>query len=399
MTSSTFDNTTSEETIGLNPNFDRVWNSINFDEHNLAAGTIVTDQFYGVEFSSSSEFGVMLFDTNKITGEDFDLESTNLKNVLIISEDGDRYDPDDNAAGGTINVEFEDLVSVNSIGLLDIDEPGSSLTFYDENSNPIETVEIDSSDDNSFQEITFDLDDVASFDINLTGSGAVTGIDFSTARADAYNNTDVVADSEEFGLTDVNESFYDPLTGAPTTGVNFDEDLISSGERKGILLAVDLQNGFLTTPETEEVVSNVVDNADLFDQVWATRFFNRNPNFSRQVKWDEMISGPETELDSSLTPVVSKTFDKPSYSPPADDLIQALKNEGITTVAVAGVDTDACVMDTALELFDAGIETFVVSDGSASSGGQEYHEAGIKLLERNIGEDYVVPFSELPPMF
>ena len=380
MTSSTFDsNTASEETIGLIPDFDRVWNSIDFDEHNLAAGTIVTDQFYGVEFSSSSEFDLMLFDTNNITGEDFDLESTNLKNVLIISEDGDRLDPDDNAAGGIINVEFEDLVSVNSIGLLDIDEPGSSLTFYDENDRPIETVEIDSLGDNSFQEITFDLDNVASFDINLTGSGAVTGIDFSTARADAYNNTDVATDLEEFGLTN--------------------KDLVSSGERKGIMLAVDVQNGFVTTPETEEVVTNIVDNTDLFDQVWATRFFNRNPNFSRQVNWDEMVSGPETELDSSLTPVVSKTFDKPSYSPPADDLIQALKNEGITTVAVAGVDTDACVMDTALELFDAGFETYVVSDGSASSGGTEFHEAGIKLLERNIGEDYVVPFSELPPMF
>ena len=383
MTSSTFDsNATSEETIELNPDFDRVWNSINFDEHNLAAGTIITDQFYGVEFSSSSEFGVMLFDTNNITGEDFDLESTNLDNVLIISEDGDGTDPDDNAAGGIINVEFEDLVSVNSIGLLDIDEPGSSLTFYDENSSPIETVEIDSLGDNSFQEITFDLDNVASFDINLTGSGAVTGIDYSTARTDAYNDTDL-----------------DTLTGTPTAGASLYEDLTLSSERKGILLAVDMQNGFLTTPETEEVVTNVVDNADLFDQVWATRFFNRNPNFSRQVNWDEMVSGPETELDSSLTPFVSKTFDKPSYSPPADDLIQALQNEGITTVAVAGVDTDACVMDTALELFDAGIETYVVSDGSASSGGTEYHEAGIKLLERNIGEDYVVPFSELPPMF
>ena len=171
MTSSTFDsNATSEETIELNPDFDRVWNSINFDEHNLAAGTIVTDRFYGVEFSSSSEFGLMLFDTNNITGEDFDLEntneSTNLKNVLIISEDGDRADPDDNAAGGTINVEFDSLVSLNSIGLLDIDErpraaerrkgtrefdePESSLTFYDENDRPIETVEIDSLEDNSF---------------------------------------------------------------------------------------------------------------------------------------------------------------------------------------------------------------------------------------------------------
>ena len=395
MASSTFDPATSEETIELNPDFDRVWNSINFDEHKLAAGTVVTDQFYGVEFSSSSEFGVMLFDSNKIAGENFNLESPNLDNVLIISEDGDRCDPDDNA-GGTINVDFEDLVSVNSIGLLDIDEPGSSLTFYDENDSPIETVEIDPSDDNSVR-VILDLDNVASFDINLTGSGAVTGIDFSTARADAYNNN-VVADSE-VGSSEVGGAFYDPLTGTPTAGANLDEDLNLSGERKGIMLAVDMQNGFLTTPETEEVLANVVDNADLFDQVWATRFFNRNPNFSRQVNWDEMVSGSETELDPSLTPVVSKTFDKPSYSPPADDLIQALKNEGITTVAVTGVDTDACVMDTALELFDAGIETYVVSDGSASSGGTEFHEAGIKLLERNIGEDYVVPFSELPPMF
>ena len=380
MTSSTFDsNATSENTTELNPDFDRVWNSINFDEHNLAAGTVITDQFYGVEFSSSSEFDAMLFDTNNITGEDFDLESTNLDNVLIISEDGDSADPDDNAAGGIINVEFEDLVSVNSIRLLDIDEPGSSLTFYDENSNLIETVEIDSLDDNSLQEVTVDVDNVASLDINLAGGGAVTGIDYSTDRADAYDNTDLAPPTE--------------------TPASLHEDLDSSGDRKGILLAVDMQNGFLTTPETEEVLTNVVDNADLFDQVWATRFFNRNPNFSRQVNWDEMVSGPETELDSSLTPVVSKTFDKPSYSPPADDLIQALHNEGIATVVVAGVDTDACVMDTALELFDAGIETYVVSDGSASSGGTEYHEAGIKLLERNIGEDYVVPFSELPPMF
>ncbi|MGL5836021.1 MAG: cysteine hydrolase family protein [Waterburya sp.] len=383
MASSTFgSNSTSEKTTELNPDFNRVWNSINFDEHNLAAGTIITDQFYGVEFSSSSESEAILFDTNNTTGEDFDLESTNLDNVLIISKDGDSADLDNNAAGGVINVEFEDLVSVNSIGLLDIDEPGSSLTFYDKNSSPIKTVEIDSLGDNSFQEITFDLDNVASFDINLTGSGAVTGIDYSTARADSCNNNDL-----------------DSLTGTSTVGVNLDEDFTLSGERKGILLAVDLQNGFLTTPETEEVVKNVVDNADQFDQVWATRFFNRNPNFSRQVNWEEMVSGPETELSSSLTPIVSKTFDKPSYSPPADDLIQALKNEGITTVAVAGVDTDACVMDTALELFDAGIETYVVSNGSASSGGQEYHEAGIKLLERNIGEDYVVPFSELPSMF
>ncbi len=111
-----------------------------------------------------------------------------------------------------------------------------------------------------------------------------------------------------------------------------------------------------------------------------------------------MVSGQKTELSTTLIPVVSKTFDKPSYSPMSLALLQALKNDAITTVAVCGVDTDACVMATALGLFDAGFETFVVSDGCATSGGQEYHAAAIKILERNIGAQYVIPFSKLPAM-
>jgi nicotinamidase-related amidase len=52
-------------------------------------------------------------------------------------------------------------------------------------------------------------------------------------------------------------------------------------------------------------------------------------------------------------------------------------------------------MATALGLFDAGFETFVVSDGCASSGGQEYHETAIKILKRNIGAQYVISFKRL----
>ncbi|MHC5676513.1 cysteine hydrolase family protein [Nostoc sp.] len=199
-----------------------------------------------------------------------------------------------------------------------------------------------------------------------------------------------------------------------------DDKSTSLSQRKGILLAVDLQNGFLITPECEAVVPKVVNNASKFHQVWATRFFNRNPNFSRQLNWNDMVSGEETELSKTLIPVVSKTFDKPLYSPisppllhsrflfshahaptsfvMSSALLQALQNNAITTVAVCGVDTDACVMATALGLFDAGFETFVVSDGCASSGGQEYHEAAIKILKRNIGEKYVISFSKLPAM-
>ncbi|MDJ0589805.1 MAG: hypothetical protein QNJ72_07385 [Pleurocapsa sp. MO_226.B13] len=168
--------------------------AIDFDENDLAAGTAIANQFIGVYFSSSSESELMLFDTENVTGEDFDLSTSDLGKVLIISEDGDSSDPDDNAAGGTIGVEFEELVTVNSIGLLDIDEPGSSIAFYDDEANLIDSVEIESLGDNSFQEIDFNVDNVASLEINLAGSGAVTGLDFSN-QADPYSNIYVFGDS------------------------------------------------------------------------------------------------------------------------------------------------------------------------------------------------------------
>lgn len=194
--------------------------TIDFDGQNLATGTSVSNQFDGVEFSSSSEFGAMLFDTNNVTGEDYDLASTDLNNVLIISEDGNSADPDDNGAGGTINLKFENLVSVDNIGLLDIDEPGSSITLYDADSQPLKTVEIEDLGDNSFQEITFDINNVISLDINLAGSGAVTDINFEPAEENPYSNIYVFGDS----LSDT-ENLLNATTNAQESAAAFGLDI------------------------------------------------------------------------------------------------------------------------------------------------------------------------------
>ena len=156
---------------------------IDFDAGDLAAGTIITDQFEDISISSSSDFGAMLFDTNNITGEDFDLSATDLGNVLIISEDGDSIDPDDNAAAGSISIEFDQLARITGVGLLDIDEEGGSITFFDNDSNLLETVEIENLGDNSFQELAFNVTDVARMEINLAGSGALTGLEFRLPSA------------------------------------------------------------------------------------------------------------------------------------------------------------------------------------------------------------------------
>lgn len=158
--------------------------TIDFEGDGLTAGTLISDQFDGLAFSTTWRFGLMLFDTANPTGRDFDLASDTLGNVLIISEDGDASDPDDRARGGTITVEFDDLAVVTGVGLLDIDKEGSLITFKAADGSVLETYEIPDMGDNSFQQLSFDIEAVASMDIFLKGSGALTGVDFSFAGAE-----------------------------------------------------------------------------------------------------------------------------------------------------------------------------------------------------------------------
>jgi len=151
------------------------------DFEGLDAGTVITDQFaeMGVVVSTNSAFGAMIFDSANPTGGDDDLATESEGNVLILSEDGDSADPDDAAGGGTFSFEFDELVGISSVGLLDIEESGSSITFYGSDDAVLETVEIPAMGDNSLQDLAFDIENVSQMDVRLRGSGAITGIEFS----------------------------------------------------------------------------------------------------------------------------------------------------------------------------------------------------------------------------
>ncbi|MEL6319399.1 MAG: 5'-nucleotidase C-terminal domain-containing protein, partial [Cyanobacteria bacterium J06626_14] len=152
------------------------------DFEGFASGTVVTDQFEGATFSTLSEFGVMIFDSGNITGEDEDLASDVLGNLLIISEDGDSSDADDAARGGTVTVEFDELTSVNDITLIDIEETGGTVVLLGADDAVLETFEIPALDNNSVQTIALNTESVSSMEITLVGSGAIAELDFNTAE-------------------------------------------------------------------------------------------------------------------------------------------------------------------------------------------------------------------------
>lgn len=156
-----------------------------------------------------------------------------------------------------------------------------------------------------------------------------------------------------------------------------------------VLLVIDLQRGFIT-PETSRVAAAVNAAQRDFDVVVAARFTNPpNSPFRRLVGWQEM--GPGTAgLDLAFTPrrdaiVIEKT----GYTAMQPELLAILRRCGVRDVHIAGLETDACVLKTALDLFESGYRPIIHRDlcGATRPGA---HEAALDLLSHLIGKNQIV---------
>ncbi|MGF1512788.1 MAG: esterase-like activity of phytase family protein, partial [Elainellaceae cyanobacterium] len=148
-------------------------------EGDVAAGTVITDQLSGVTVSTSGP-EAMIFDTANPTGGDTDLASDSLGNVLILSEDGDATNPDDSDSGGTFEFTWDELVNVASVGLLDIEEAGGSITAFGDDSAVLGSIDTTSLTANgAFGTAEVGIDGVRRLDVTLTGSGAIAEVNFA----------------------------------------------------------------------------------------------------------------------------------------------------------------------------------------------------------------------------
>ena len=103
------------------------------------------------------------------------------------------------------------------------------------------------------------------------------------------------------------------------------------------------------------------------------------------------------EDEKKLLPIVDEYADcvinKCSYSCVKNtNFIQSLVAlcDGLPEeVTLVGVDTDACVLATAIDLFEMGIKPIIIEDCVGSSGGEECHEAGMLILKRSIGKEQI----------
>ncbi|MEM7247827.1 MAG: right-handed parallel beta-helix repeat-containing protein [Acidobacteriota bacterium] len=154
---------------------------LNLDFNGLAPGTEVGTQFQGVTISGSAP--VLSFDTGAPTCGDDDLltpgpgpdNGAMRQGVLILSESFACV-PNDSQYGGTFYLDFDVPSSVASLGLLDIDEAGGEVRAYDDQGGLIMSKAIPAQADNGWQRLVLAAEDVATVEVELVGSGALTEI-------------------------------------------------------------------------------------------------------------------------------------------------------------------------------------------------------------------------------
>ena len=156
------------------------------------------------------------------------------------------------------------------------------------------------------------------------------------------------------------------------------------------LIVVDVQAGFVNG-HTRHVAPAVERLQAGYDRIYATRFVNAPASPHRKLLgWHRFAEG-SADAELAFRPAANAVIlEKHVYSCVDEDLLRDLRDRETAKVFLCGIDTDACVLISAVDLFQNGIRPVILAEACASHAGPEYHEAGLRLLERLVGKDQII---------
>lgn len=160
---------------------------------------------------------------------------------------------------------------------------------------------------------------------------------------------------------------------------------------KTFILIIDIQEGFLSkeTERVKERICNLIQQP-FFDFKIATIYQNTPDSPLVRIRnWDRFFSEKEQKLEETVEKCSDAVVYKQKYSAFNEQLISILKDnnggELPQEIFIAGIDTECCVLATALELFEKGIRPIVLADYCGTTAGKEFHDAGLVSLSSLIG--------------
>ncbi|MDZ8027866.1 MAG: isochorismatase family cysteine hydrolase [Nostoc sp. SerVER01] len=158
------------------------------------------------------------------------------------------------------------------------------------------------------------------------------------------------------------------------------------------LFIIDIQNGFIAQ-DTSYVVQRIKSllEQSIFDNVVFTKFINTvDSPYVKYLNWHQLLSETEQKIVDDIKPFAKVIFEKTVYTACNKETLRFLKERNIQRVFICGIDTEACVLKTAIDFFENNINTYVLSYYSASNGGDNYHQAAILVLSQIIGISNII---------
>ena len=140
---------------------------------------------------------------------------------------------------------------------------------------------------------------------------------------------------------------------------------------KRALLIIDVQKSAVIKPEIAQKIEKLQYE---YDVIFVSKFTNKNSPLLNLLNW----SGYDDEELAFKPKNNAFIYTKTGYS----SYLPEMKE--FEEIHICGFDTDACIYKTAMDLAEIGVRPVVLKDYCFSAN-QEFHDMGMKLLERNIG--------------
>ncbi len=165
--------------------------------------------------------------------------------------------------------------------------------------------------------------------------------------------------------------------------------MIDDHDPHSALLVVDVQNGFVNE-HTRYLIEPINRLIGAFsgrgEPVAFTRFVNTpDSGYQPWIGWTRFMGGPENDLYEAIDAGAGPVFVKHGYTAFTTEFEIYFRERQLERLVLCGIATDGCILKSAVDAFERGIEPVVVTDACASHAGSEIHEAGLLLLGRFIG--------------
>jgi nicotinamidase-related amidase len=160
------------------------------------------------------------------------------------------------------------------------------------------------------------------------------------------------------------------------------------------LVVIDVQNGFVNerTRPSLPFASKLIEHwqAKRWPVVF-TRFHNpAGSGYERWLAWTGLRADDETALHDVVAGCADTVVDKSIYTAFTPEGEQALAVHAGDTLVICGIDTESCVLKTALDAFERDVRPVIAIDACATDGGEVAQQAARLVLERAVGSDQLM---------